>query len=314
MSNLARRPGSGSESTRVLLVRQPIRSVRSAHDDSPLPIQLAIGVIVSVGVIMALWLMGHVGFYLGFAPLIGVPGLEQNAGGAIIAAIAALLSMPMTILRAGMNEPLWLMLGFVVVAIPAACLGAVRPSAPGGPKPHILTVTFAYSGAIMGSIFSLLVLWWLASPMRFAWLQPMPSIPIAMAQWLAGLRLAAALDLFCLIAMSLWVVLVMRLAVPGWLRGLSAGLCFTILAFTFAAVAVSGVSVNQVTSTRTVAVMLEGATSEQVLLLGEAHDRLVSLRAGPHHVAIDLIEPPGRLRVVNRRSIADYVNDYRADD
>ena len=264
----------------MLLVRQPIRSVGSAHDASPLPVQLALGVIISLGVLLALWLLGYLGYHLGYARLMGVSALDLPAGGGLIAAASALIAVPMTIIRFGMSHPLWLMLGFVAIAVPAGSLAAVRPASPGGPRPHVLTVTFSYAGAIAAGVYALALLWWIASPARGQLLAPLPASPAKLAAWLSYLRMAAGLDVLGLIAISLWVVLVMRLTVPRWLRGLIAGICFSVLAMAFTATAVSNVTVSQATSERTVVVVFEGATSEQVLLLGAAHGHLATLREG----------------------------------
>ncbi len=74
---------SGSSRTRVLLVRQPVKSVRRSDEPDRSSFRLAIGVIVAVGVVAVVWLMGYVGYRLGFAPLVRVPELLGEPGGGL---------------------------------------------------------------------------------------------------------------------------------------------------------------------------------------------------------------------------------------
>lgn len=307
MSDLARR--SKSSGSRVLLVRQPVRSVGSSLEDNPLPLRLAVGVIVALGVLLAAWLLGTLGFHLGFAPTLRGVSLETPAGGGFLVLARMLITLPTTILRAGMAEPLWLMLGFVAIAIPAGALGAVRPASPGGPRPHVLTVTFSYTAAILGGIFALLVMAWAVSPIRSDLIQPLPGSVDAMRDWLSALRLAAGLDVLAVIAMSLWVVLVMKITVPRWLRGLIAGIAFPVLVIATVAMAMSNVTVSEMNTGRTAAKAFEGATAERVLVLGAAHSQLATLRISGQEPAIELIEHPARMRVVARQSIIEFLAD-----
>ncbi len=306
MAELARRSKTSSGS-RVLLLRQPARSVGAGHDATPLSVQLAIGVIVALGVVGTMWLIGFLGFHMGFVPLLGISELSTPPGGGLAAATALLTSIPRTILRMGIGDPLLLMLGFVAIAIPAGGLAAVRPASPGGPKPHVLTVVFSYSTAVGACVFASIVLWWLASPLRSDLIGPFPMHAMAATDWLAELRRAAALDVLLVTAMALWTVLIMKLTIQRWLRGLAAGFVYPVLLLATTAMAMSNGAVSQATIGRTVAMAFEGATADRVLVLGESHGQLATLRVSGDEVALELVEHPARLRVVDYQGLAEFI-------
>src|SRR5688572_8669060 len=138
------RAGAAASKTKILLVRQPVKSVRRSDEPDRAALRLAIGVIVGIGSIAAVWLMGYLGFRLGFSELMRVRELELGGGGGLATGAMMLITMPQVILQAGIEQPAWLMIGFVLIAIPAASLGAIKPVAPGGPrpKPAIVFVSF----------------------------------------------------------------------------------------------------------------------------------------------------------------------------
>src|SRR5688572_19993570 len=112
MTNLARttpRPparAASSSKTKVLLVRQPVKSVRRSDEPDRAAYQLALGVIVALGIIGAVWLMGFLGYRLGFADLIRVRDLELDVGGGLATGTLMLISMPRVILQAGIDQPM----------------------------------------------------------------------------------------------------------------------------------------------------------------------------------------------------------------
>src|SRR5688572_26732260 len=92
MANLARakpRPPVRSiaapppSKTKILLVRQPVKSVRRSDEPDRTPVRLAIGVITAIGVVGVVWLMGYLGWRLGFAPIMRVPDLRIEGSGGI---------------------------------------------------------------------------------------------------------------------------------------------------------------------------------------------------------------------------------------
>ncbi|MHC4102696.1 MAG: hypothetical protein ACYSW1_17645, partial [Planctomycetota bacterium] len=107
-------PKPSEPRTKVLLVRPAggVRSVRRIDEPDRTALRLAIGVIVAIGVVTAVWLMGYLGFRLGFAPLLDVPQLEIAFGNGLVTGTVMLISIPRLIILAGVEKPLWMMLGF----------------------------------------------------------------------------------------------------------------------------------------------------------------------------------------------------------
>ena len=130
------RPGTkGSSRPKVVLVRQPAHSVRPQDAPDRTPLRLAIGVIAAFGGLVVIWAAGHVGFRLGFAPLVRVPDLSLGAMGGLATGTLSLLAMPGTVITAGVEKPELMMLAFALIALPAAGIAAARRRTPGGPRP-----------------------------------------------------------------------------------------------------------------------------------------------------------------------------------
>ncbi|MCZ6612001.1 MAG: hypothetical protein O6941_05150, partial [Planctomycetota bacterium] len=184
-----------------------IKSLRSTDEPMGTPIRLAIGVIVAVGVVAVVWLMGVVGFRLGFAPLIRVSGLLSEPGGGLVTGTIMIISIPRVILLAGGAQPTWLMLGFAAIAIPAAGLGAVRHRPGGSPRPSLAAVVFTLAGAICAALNALAVIWWTACNARNARFADLPDDPAGTDIWLENLQTVAGLDVLAVIAATVWVVL-----------------------------------------------------------------------------------------------------------
>ncbi|MHC4827587.1 MAG: hypothetical protein ACYTEY_13605, partial [Planctomycetota bacterium] len=95
-------PKPSEPRTKVLLVRPAggVRSVRRIDEPDRTALRLAIGVIVAIGVVTAVWLMGYLGFRLGFAPLLDVPQLEIAFGSGLVTGTIMLISIPQLIILA----------------------------------------------------------------------------------------------------------------------------------------------------------------------------------------------------------------------
>ena len=89
----AQAPGA---KTKILLVRQPVKSVRKSDEPNRDALRLAYGVVIGVGSLAALWLMGYLGFRLGFAPAVRVPDLLVEGAGGLAAGVMMLISLPGT--------------------------------------------------------------------------------------------------------------------------------------------------------------------------------------------------------------------------
>src|SRR5688572_13643131 len=122
MPNIARttphpavRTAASASKTKVLLVRQPVKSVRKSDEADRAALKLAIGVITALGIVGAVWLMGYLGYRLGFADVVRIHDLQLDVGGGLAVGTMMLISIPRVILQAGIAEPTLLMVGFVAI-------------------------------------------------------------------------------------------------------------------------------------------------------------------------------------------------------
>lgn len=304
------RPNAPRTKTKVLLVRQPVKSVRDRDQADPLPLRLAIGVIVVGGIMLGLTVFGYLGYRMGFAPAMRVPELVTGPGGGLVTAALWIIAIPGLVISAGIEQPIWLMVGFAAVAIPAASLGAVRPYVRGGPAPSAAAKVGLTLGALIGATNAAAVVWWTASPARNTLVYDLPWERAHAAAWLADMQTVAAIDLFVLAAASLWVVLVMRLSIPSWMKALSASACFFAFVLSFVAVSASGATVAQTRTPRSVAVM-DNRAQDARLIIGSTSHQIALLKiedhAEPTIVTIDLVDRDAQLTVIERLSIADWL-------
>lgn len=319
MSQLARPSGSsgrGSTPTRVLLVRQPMKSIRSRDAADPLPVRLALGVMVALGTLLALWLLGTIGFAYGFARAVDLPGLQHEQGpllGGLFSGVDMLLYLPGSFLETGLVSPLWLLLGFALICLPAAGLGAAAPLTPGGPRPKSLVIAFSNLGAVLAALFSLAAITWCLFPVRLEMLGAVPRLTRSFADWLSDARFVAGMDGFITIALALWIVLLMRLGIARWLRALVAP--FVIVAFLISGFCFSissGLVAHSLRPLPVVYSLHAGATSGEsmapLLLLGETARGPVVVRRGgdalTRRIEPDLDERA--LSVVGSQSLRDF--------
>ncbi len=313
MPNLARtnpkqpaRSNVPAAKTKILLVRQPVKSVRKSDEPDRAMLQLAYGVVIVLGIIAAVWLMGYLGFRLGFAPAVRVPDLMAEGAGGLAAGAMMLMSLPRTIVEAGIAEPMLLMLGFAMIAVPAGILGAIKPSAPGGPKPKTEIVALSIIGAIAAALNAGAVVAWAVSPWRAGWIGELPFAPDESSQWVSNLQVAGGLDALGAVAAALWVVVVMRLAIPGWLRVLAASACFFGLAIISVAMAMSNVTVSQITTKRPVGFLDDGAINTQ-LALGHTPRSVAVVRVDQRTVVVELRDRPAILTIVGQESLEGFL-------
>jgi hypothetical protein len=303
-------PKPSEPRTKVLLVRPPtgIKSVRTSDEADRAALRLAIGVIVAIGIVAAVWLTGYLGFRLGFAPLLDVPQLQIDLGSGLVNGTLMLISIPQLIILAGMEQPLWLMLGFVLIAIPGAGLAAAKPRAPGGPRPSSVALVFSYTGAVLGAGNALLIVWWTASVVRVQNFSGLPFHPAEAEAWLASLRTVAGLDAVGVVACAVWAVLVMRLAIPLWLRTLSASASFFALAVVTVAVSASSASVAQLQAHRS-EVFLDDGSVHTRLLVGFTPRQIATLRVDEGGAIVELHDRSMMMTIIGSRSIVGMLED-----
>jgi hypothetical protein len=297
-----------SPKTKLLVVRQPSRSVRPSEQPERTPLRLAIGVIVAVGVLAVVWLMGYLGYRLGFAPLIRTPDLTGAVGGGLAPGTMMLISVPRMVFRAGLADPLWLMVGFAMIAIPAAGLAAARPLTPGGPRPKESFVIIASTGAVVAMVSAALLIWWAGSPLRAGYLQPIPAQPADAGAWHAKLQIVAGLDVLAVIAAALWVVLAMRLPVPVWLRAIASSAAFFALAVVLVAMSMSNAAAVQVGAGRSLCVLDDGGPTRRIIL-GSTPHHMATLVVHDDQTIIELRNHPDAITVTGRSSIISYLRE-----
>lgn len=307
--------------TKILLVRQPVKSVRQTDQPDRTALHLAIGVIAAAGVIAVVWLLGFLGFQLGFAHLMRVPDLQVETGGGIATGTLMLIGLPQVILQAGIAEPGWLMVAFVMIAIPGASLGAIKPHTAGGPKPKQAFVILSFTGAIVACLNAVALIWWTISPLRMQYIAEIPADPSLAVKWLESLQTAAGLDALAVIAASIWVVVVMRVAIPRWLRGLAASACFFTLVVVALAMAMTNASVAQIGLDRSV-VFVDEDSLQPRLLLGSTQHQIATLMvdqmqrvgstgssASEFRSVVELTDRPSKLMVFERKNIVQFLRE-----
>jgi len=303
-------PKPSEPRTKILLVRPAagIKSVRPADEPDRTALRLAIGVIVALGVVAAVWLMGYLGYRLGFAPLLDVPQLEIDLGSGLVTGTIMLISIPHLIILSGVEQPAWLILGFVLIAIPGAGLAAAKPRAPGGPRPSSAALVFSYAGAVLAAVNALTLTWWTASGIRLASFEGLPFHPADAETWLASLRTVAGLDAVGVIAAAVWVVLVMRLAIPMWLRALSASASFFALVVVTVAVSASSAAVAQLQVPRSEVFFDDGSVHTR-LLLGFTPRQVATLRIDEGGAIVELHDRSMMMTVIGRKSIVGMLDE-----
>jgi hypothetical protein len=176
----------------------------------------------------------------------------------------------------------------------------------------VLVVVFSAVGAAVAIINAVAVFAWLASPLRGRLFSALPFSAAEVEPWLEELRLAAAADVLALIAAGLWVVLVMRLGIPGWLRGLAATAGFAAFIVAAVAAAMSSVTVAQLTTPRTLVDWRTEAGNAPRLIVGrDEGGRLVTLVGhGGGELAVELSAPPEAIAVRGRQTVPAFARGH----
>jgi hypothetical protein len=313
MPNLTRgatRPSSTR--SRLLLVRQPVRSVRRHHEHDRTPMRLAIGVLVAFGTVAAVWLMGSLGYRLGFAPIMHVPEMAGGAGTGLAIGTLVVIAFPRLVFEAGLARPMWLMLGFALIAMPAAGLGAARPPVPGGPRPKSSVTAIASAGGVIAMISACLLIWWTGSPERRGLLRAMPLDPLAAPAWHDDLQTVAGLDVLALICAALWVVLVLRLPIALWLRAIAASATFFTLVVMFVGTAISATTATQVGTGRSLCALGDDGGTPRIILGSTAHHMATVVVNGDRAV-VELRNHPDAIAVHGRDSIVGYLERWSGE-
>lgn len=308
MSKLVRLPSPrpvGSR-TRVLIVRQPMKTVGASHDGSRLPMRLALGVIITIAILAGVWLLGALGHRLGFATAIRVPELAIDPASALAHGALMLMYAPVMIIHAGLNYLGALMLAFVAVILPAAGLAAARPSVPGGPRQSQFNITFSTIGAVTAGVSALCVVWWSASPMRRGLISDLPIRLGDVAGWIENLRAAAGLDTMAVLASALWVVLIFRVTLPLWLKALTVTASLAAAVIALACFSATAGAAAGMQSSRSLCLFQDKADAWH-LLLGSTSRQIATLRVDDTSVIVELRDEPSSLDVIGGASVVEFL-------
>ena len=126
--------------------------------------------------------------------------------------------------------------------------------------------------------------------------------------WLTSLRTVAGLDAVGVIASAVWVVLVMRLAIPLWLRALSASASFFALVVVTVAVSASSAAVAQLQVPRS-EVFLDDGSVHTHLLLGFTPRQVATLRIDQGRAIVELHDRSMMMTVIGRRSVVGMLEE-----
>lgn len=295
--------------TRVLLVRQPVRPARVAGQHEALWVRLALGTLTAVAVLAAVWLAGHLGFRMGFAPAVRLSHeLDHEPTGGLVTGVMIILAAPRVVLAAGILEPGWLMLGFAAIAVPAAGLSGARPRTPGTAPARPALGALAVIGAAGALLNAGLLIWWSASPLRHSMLAALPAARADAAAWADRLDLAAGMDLLAVVAGGLWTVLALRLPVPLWLKVLAGSAAIFGAAVAALGMAMSNGAAAHVRAPREVCHHVEGSVLQRRLLLGSSAGRLATLHVESGTSIVELTEGPPRLAVTGMEGVVEYLH------
>lgn len=313
MSKLVRAPSPQpvGPRTRVLIVRQPVRSVGRQGEPSRGPMRLALAVVIVVAALLLLWMLGMLGHRLGYAVHMRVPELVQHPTAAFANGVRMIINVPETIIQAGVYRVGWLLLAFLAIAAPAGGLAASQPYVAGGPRQSQLAVTFSWIGAIAASLNALLIVWWTASGARRALIGELPFSVDNVEQWLQQLRTAAGLDALALFAAVLWLVLLLRITLPTWLKALSVTLAVAGAVIAFAGFAVTAGCVAGVETPRSVC-MLETEVDDTHLLIGSTDQQIATAHVEFGNVVmIQLTDRPSTLNVLDSMPVTDFLKSQQ---
>ena len=285
---------------------RPVPAAGSTGPDPArrVPLRLALGLVTGVGIVAVVWLIGYLGFARGFAPLVRVDQLLVGPGGGLGTGTIALVSVPRLIVLAGGQAPGWLILAFCLVAIPAAGLSATRTGPDETPAPNSAAQIVSYVAAVCAGLHASAAIWWTASAARIGLIRELPFDARDAVAWLQDLQTAAGLDVLVVLASALWVVLVLRLALPLWLKALAASGTLFALGVAVLAMAMSNAAAAEVQAARSV-VFLDDGSLDTRLLLGFTRNQVVTLRRDGPVTVVELHDPATSMTVVGRQSIVE---------
>ncbi len=258
------------------------------------------------------WMLGYVGFRLGFAPAMLTPELLADPSEGLATGALLIIEAPINVFRAGLSEWPWLMVWFAMVAIPAGALVTIRQYAPGGPRPSSTSTVFNTIGAVATSLVACLVFGWVTSPWRREWVGPMPMLLSDLESWQQTAAAAAGLDVMAAITTLVWTVLAVRLHLPRWHRVLCVSAIGFALGCVVLAACISGAIATQASSPRSVCFV--SGSGEPQLLLGYTRGHAALLMKNGPAAQLRLVAESEEMTVIGRASLVEWAVEESAGD
>ncbi|MBC24263.1 MAG: hypothetical protein CMJ32_10160 [Phycisphaerae bacterium] len=285
-------------------------------------VQLAAGGGIVACVLLTIWLAGFIGFRLGFAKVLGIPGLVAEPGVGLDIGMRILIEAPYRVIDAGTLEPAWLLYSFLLIILPAGGLAAIGTRSVDGTSTDPAGPPIAWIGAVASCFAAIMIIGWVSVFSRSLRTQLMPLDMTGFTSWHDGLTLVAGIDLIVLTAAILWIVLAWRLPVQPWLQALS--ICFTLFALIAIYVAAStsngtmvGLETRRPTGVFSSQAVLENALGDfeanECIIVGETQDQLaylVIVLDGSRR--LNLMPPDDEFRLEGSISIADFLGSESA--
>ena len=121
----------------------------------------------------------------------------------------------------------------------------------------------------------------------------------------------AGLDVLAVVAATVWVVLVMRLAIPLWLRSITAVASLFALVVVIVAMSMSNAAVAQIQTFRSVMFLDDGSIDTR-LLLGYTERHVATLRIDQDITIVELHDRSSLMTVIGRQSIVGALEEHAA--
>ena len=121
----------------------------------------------------------------------------------------------------------------------------------------------------------------------------------------------AGLDVLAVVAATVWVVLVMRLAIPLWLRSITAAASLFALVVVIVAMSMSNAAAAQIQTFRSV-VFLDDGSIDTRLLLGYTERHVATLRINEDITIVELHDRSSMMTVIGRQSIVGTLEEHAA--
>ncbi|MEE2972773.1 MAG: hypothetical protein VX672_06585 [Planctomycetota bacterium] len=260
-------------------------------------VRLGVVAFTTIASVLGLLVLGALSGRVGVDAWLGAGALARTLPETFVDGCGLSLVMLRSLYGSGVENPLFFAAAMALIIPPIAGLVAARPRTRGGarPRPVVMTAGGLTAALIIGA--DLLVAIRLSSPMRGGF-----ESTSASPDWLPTLRNLAAADGVTMIFAVLLAILVFRLPLDRWLRGLAGSIA---IATAVAATALASASSGVVDLVERPLPVVETGDGEAFLIVGgTTTGRIVGITA-EGAPARTLLGPDREAVIVGRRSIAE---------